>query len=62
MSATPRQLFAISALVGECQALAASGILNPSQAAALRCLIAHTQSAFTPSNAGGSRSEVKQDA
>lgn len=48
MSATPRQLFAISALVGECQALAASGILNPSQAAALRCLIAHTQSAFTP--------------
>ena len=46
MSATPLQLFAVSALIGECQALAASAILNPSQQAALRCLIQHTRSAF----------------
>jgi hypothetical protein len=46
VSATPLQLFAVSALIGECQALAASGILKPSQSAALRCLVNHTQAAF----------------
>jgi hypothetical protein len=29
VSATPRQLFAVSALIGECQALAALGIALP---------------------------------
>jgi hypothetical protein len=48
MSATQLQLFAVSALIGECRALASSGVLNPSQAAALCCLINHTQSAFEP--------------
>jgi hypothetical protein len=56
MSATPLQLFAVSALIGECQALATSKVLNPSQAAALRCLIAHAERAF-PATA---RSEVKR--
>jgi hypothetical protein len=49
MSATTLQLFAVSALIGECRALAASGILNPAQAAALRFLVNHT-------HAGGLRS------
>lgn len=46
MSATPLQLFAVSALLGECDALAVSAALNASQRAALRCLIAHTEAAF----------------
>lgn len=46
MSATTLQLFAVSALIGECQALAGSDALNPSQQAALRVLIDHTKSAF----------------
>jgi hypothetical protein len=56
MNATPLQLFAVSALMGECQALVASEMLNPSQAAALRCLIAHTERAFPTTE----RSEVKR--
>jgi hypothetical protein len=41
------QLFAVSALIGECQSLLASSALNPSQQAALRCLISHAQAAFS---------------
>jgi hypothetical protein len=41
------QLFAVSALIGECQSLLASAALNPSQQASLRCLIAHAEAAFT---------------
>jgi hypothetical protein len=40
------QLFAVSALIGECQTLLASVALNPSQQASLRCLIAYAQAAF----------------
>jgi hypothetical protein len=40
------QLFAVSALIGECQSLLASTTLNPSQQAAHRCLVAHAQAAF----------------
>ena len=41
------QLFAVSALIGECQSLLASTTLNPWQQASLRCLIAHAQAAFS---------------
>jgi hypothetical protein len=41
------QLFAVSALIGECQSLLASAALNPSQQASLRCLIAYAQAAFS---------------
>jgi hypothetical protein len=37
---------AVSCLVGNCEALVASGDLNPSQEASLRVLIAHTLAAF----------------
>jgi len=57
MTPTTRQLFAVSALIGECQSLAASPALNPSQQASLRCLIEHTQSAFE--QGGDARSEVQ---
>ena len=40
------QLFAVSALIGECQSLLASNALNPSQQASLSCLITHAQAAF----------------
>jgi hypothetical protein len=40
------QLFAVSALIGECQSLLVSTALNPSQQASLRCLIALAQPAF----------------
>jgi hypothetical protein len=40
------QLFAVSALIGECQSLLASDALNLSQKSSLRCLIAHAQAAF----------------
>jgi len=40
------QLFAVSALIGECQSLLASPALNASQKASLRCLIVHAQAAF----------------
>lgn len=43
MAADTRQLLAVSALFGECEALAVSTALNPSQRASLRCLIDHTQ-------------------
>ena len=46
MSATALQLLAVSALLGECEALATSDALNASQKASLRCLIAHAESAF----------------
>jgi hypothetical protein len=46
MSATTLQLFAVSALIDECRALVASGVMDPAQAAAVRRLINHTQSAF----------------
>jgi hypothetical protein len=41
------QLFAVSALIGECQSLLASTVLNASQQASLRCLIAYAQAAFS---------------
>jgi hypothetical protein len=40
------QLLAVSALVGECEALAASGDLPPPAEQSLRFLIAHTLAAF----------------
>ena len=43
---TSLQLFAVSALIGECQSLLATATLNPSQQASLRCLIAHAEAAF----------------
>jgi hypothetical protein len=39
-------VFAVSALIGECQSLLASETLNPSQMASFRCLILHAQTAF----------------
>lgn len=59
MSATTLQLFAVAALIGECRALAASGVLNPAQAAALRCLINHTQSAFDNRRAADAATAVR---
>jgi hypothetical protein len=47
ISATSLQLFAVSALLGECQSLLTSSALNPSQRASLRCLIAHAEAAFS---------------
>jgi hypothetical protein len=49
---TALQLFAASALIGECQSLLTSKDLNPSQRASLRCLIAHAQAAFARRTAG----------
>ena len=40
------QRYAVAALVGECESLVASGDLNPSQEASLRCLVARTLAAF----------------
>ncbi|MBR0685301.1 hypothetical protein JQ594_05200 [Bradyrhizobium manausense] len=44
--ATTLQMLTVSALIGECQSLLASGALNPSQNASLRCLIAQALAAF----------------
>jgi len=45
------QLFAVSALIGECQSLLASKALNSSQEASLRLLITHAQAAFDQASA-----------
>jgi hypothetical protein len=41
-----QRLFAISALVGECESLTASGDLNESQESTLRLLVAHVLAAY----------------
>ena len=41
-----RRCFAVSALLGECESIAASGDLNDSQERALRLLIAETLAAY----------------
>jgi hypothetical protein len=41
-----RQRLAVSALVGKCQALLQSELLNPSQRASLRLLVERTRTAF----------------
>ena len=55
------QLFAVSALIGECQSLLASKALNSSQEASLRLLITHAQAAFDQASAreGGGPSNTR---
>jgi hypothetical protein len=56
------QLFAVSALIGECQSLLASKALNSSQQASLRCLIAHAQAAFARRTAEEEAAVASRDA
>jgi hypothetical protein len=46
MAASVRQLLAVSALVGECESLVASGDLSDSQERSLRLVLAHTLAAY----------------
>lgn len=57
-----RQRLAVSALIGNCQALLMSGDLNPSREAALRNLVARTEDAFRtqPATPGASRAHADQ--
>jgi hypothetical protein len=46
MTNETRRLLAVSALIGECESLTASGDLNESQERALRLCVAHVRAAY----------------